>query len=302
MTKPILVVGSINMDLVVQVERHPKPGDTVLGGDTATHPGGKGANQAAAAARAGGNVIMRGLVGSDGYGEKLKEALQAAGVNTTRIDTVEGSSGLAFITVDAAGENMIVVSPGANGKLTPEQVSAELLNGIALIVMQLEVPFETVLHVAQLAHTRGIPVMLNPAPARDLPDTLMTRLAYLVVNEGEASLLSGIDVRDASSAMQAAQLLHTRGAKHVVVTLGGAGLVWFEGEHHGFMPAHEVEVVDTTAAGDAFCGALGAHLAEGSTFQEALRFANAAGALTVTKAGAQPSLPSREEIQVFVTG
>ena len=298
----ILVVGSLNMDLVVTVETHPRPGDTVLGGDTRTIPGGKGANQAAAAAKAGGDVAMLGLVGSDAYGEALREALQEAEVDVELIGTVEGPSGVALITVDADGQNMIVVSPGANGKLSPKDFEEGMLDGAALVMMQLEIPLPTVQAVAEAAAARGVPVLLNPAPAQPLSDEFLQKVRYLVVNEGEAALLSESSVTDADSALAAAQSLCGRGAEKVVVTLGARGLVWSGGDGEGRLEPHNVKAVDTTAAGDAFCGAFAVALAEGKGLEPALRFANAAGALATTKEGAQPSLPFRGEIEALLEG
>ena len=293
----ILVVGSLNMDLVVTVEAHPRPGDTVLGGDTRTIPGGKGANQAAAASKAGGEVAMLGLVGSDAYGEALKDALREAGVEVGLVDTAKGPSGVALITVDAGGQNMIVVSPGANGKLSPERFEEGMLDGVVLVMMQLEVPLQTVQTVAEAAAEWNIPVLLNPAPARALSDELLSKIRYLVVNEGEAALLSGSKVTDAENALAAAQSLRERGSDTVVVTLGARGLVWSGDGGEGTLTAHNVKAVDTTAAGDAFCGAFAVALAEGRGLKPALRFANAAGALATTKEGAQPSLPTRGEVE-----
>ncbi len=298
----ILVVGSLNMDLVVTVETHPKPGDTVLGGDTRTIPGGKGANQAAAASKAGGDVAMLGLVGSDAYGDALREALREAGVDTERVRTVEGLSGVALITVDADGQNMIVVSPGANGKLSPKDFEEGMLDGAALVVMQLEIPLPTVQTVAEAAAALGVPVLLNPAPAQPLADELLSKIRYLVVNEGEAALLSGSSVTDAESALAAAQSLRERGAEKVVVTLGARGLVWSSDDGEGKLEPHNVKAIDTTAAGDAFCGAFAVALAEEKGLEPALRFANTAGALATTKEGAQPSLPTREEIEGLLEG
>ena len=298
----ILVVGSLNMDLVVTVETHPKPGDTVLGGDTRTIPGGKGANQAAAASKAGGDVAMLGLVGSDAYGDALREALREAGVDTERVRTVEGPSGVALITVDADGQNMIVVSPGANGKLSPKDFEEGMLDGAALVVMQLEIPLPTVQTVAEAAAARSVPVLLNPAPAQPLSDGFLSKIGYLVVNEGEAALLSGSSVTDAESALAAARSLRERGAQTVVVTLGARGLVWSSDDGEGKLEPHNVKAIDTTAAGDAFCGAFAVALAEEKGLEPALRFANTAGALATTKEGAQPSLPTREEIEGLLEG
>ena len=292
----VLVVGSLNMDLVVQVEQQPRPGDTVLASDVATFPGGKGGNQAAAAARAGGSVTMLGRVGTDDYGRGLKEALETAGVGIHFVSEVDGSSGLAFITVDAVGENMIVVSSGANRRLKPGDLKDEHFEDVAMLLMQLESPLETVARAAELARARGVPTILNAAPARDLPAELLKNLSYLVVNEGEAAFLADMKVTNVSSAQAAGRKLLEQGVGNVIVTLGSNGVAWV-GESEGHLSARNVPVVDTTAAGDAFCGALAVKLAEGAILEEAVTFANVAGALATTKKGAQPSLPSREAIE-----
>ncbi len=301
MAKRILVIGSLNMDLVLNVAHHPEPGDTVLGGDLQTFPGGKGANQAVAAARAGGdtggNVAMLGFVGTDSYGSTLLESLAKAGVDAKAIQQISGPSGVALIAIDGAGENTIIVSPGANGKLTPDPISEDLFDGAALVLMQLEIPLETVREVAAQAQTRGVAVMFNAAPVQDLPADLLSNLTYLVLNEGEAAFLSGQGVTDEASAREAAKKLRSDGVNAVVITLGAQGVVWSAAESEGHLPAHDVEVIDTTASGDAFCGALAVRLAADYSLEDALRFANAAGALAATKKGAQPSLPSASEIE-----
>jgi len=301
----VLVVGSLNMDLVVRVSKLPSPGDTVLGSDVQSFPGGKGANQAAAAARAGGRVSMLGKVGSDGYGQELRRALREAGVDITTLLEHRGPSGMAFITVDEAGENVIVVSSGANRRLTPDALREELFNGVAVVLMQLETPLATVSRVAEMATKLDIPTILNAAPARALDDTLLAGIDYLIINEGEAALLSGCSLAEATElttfARTAATALRARGVGNVVVTLGGEGVLWLDEESSGHLPAHSVAVIDTTAAGDAFCGALATSLAEGLRLERAVRFANAAGALAATREGAQPSLPTRREITTLLT-
>ena len=307
MRKRILVVGSINMDIVVQVLEQPKAGETLLGSDALNIPGGKGANQAVGAARAipsslqdALSVSMLANVGTDGYGKTLTDNLEASGVATDNVDAVEGSSGIALITVDQHGENMIVVSPSANGKLVPRRLKPEMLDDVSMVVMQLEIPLETVETVAKAAFERQIPVLLNPAPARELSQELISHLSILVVNETEAEFLSQLKVESKATALEAAKLLQAKGTETIIVTLGGDGLVWLDGDSSGSIDAMEVEVVDTTAAGDTFCGALATQLSQGIVLEDALRFANAAAALAVTVQGAQPSIPSYEKIEAFL--
>ncbi len=305
MHKHILVVGSINMDIVVQVLEQPKAGETLLGSDAVNIPGGKGANQAVGAARSIGPevdlaVAMLANVGTDGNGKILKDNLEASGVDTRYIDAVEGSSGIALITVDQRGENMIVVSPSANGKLSPERLKTEMLEDVAIVVMQLEIPFETVEVVAKAAFERNIPVLLNPAPARELPNEFLKHLSILVVNESEAEFLSQVKVTDKQSALKAAHILQSMGVETIIVTLGSDGLVWLDKDASGSLEGFKVDVVDTTAAGDTFCGALATQLAQGTNLEEALNFANAAAALAVTVQGAQPSIPSFSKIEDFL--
>ncbi|MGQ9838269.1 MAG: ribokinase [Cyanobacteriota bacterium] len=300
MSQLIRVVGSLNMDLVVQVPHQPIPGETVLGSDYATYPGGKGANQAVAAARAGGQVQMWGAVGRDEFGQRLRENLEQNGIDIQQLQILEGPSGLALITVDPSGQNQIVVSPGANGRYTPQELPP--FTAAALLLLQLEIPMPTVLAVAEQAFAQGIPILLNPAPIQPLPGSLLRQIRYLVLNETEAASLSQSPIETREQAKKAAQRLQKQGIPTVILTLGGAGLVWADGEASGYLAAHAVKVVDTTAAGDGFCGALAACLAAGGSLQEALRFANAAAALAVTRAGAQPSLASRAEIEAFLAG
>ena len=243
---------------------------------------------------------MLGRVGSDGYADVLLNALGAAGVDTTSVLSSPGASGLAFITVDSAGQNMIVVSPGANAHLSPDDVAALQLARADVLLTQLESPLPTLIKAAELARAAGVRVLLNAAPVRDLSDDFLRLLHTLIVNEGEAEQLSGVEVRDPDTAHQAGKRLLERGAEHVVVTLGAQGAVWCSAEASGYLAAHAVDAVDTTAAGDAFCGALAAQLSAGAALPEAAAFANAAGALATTKAGAQPSLPLRAEIETLL--
>jgi ribokinase len=297
----IVVVGSLNADLVVHVERFPRAGETLSGHGFARFPGGKGANQAYAAARLGGAAAMLGQVGADDHGTWLTTHLADAGVDTSRVvrHDVE-PTGVALITVDASGQNQIVLVPGANGGFTPDRfVPVEsALARARVALLQLEIPLETVVAAARAAHRAGATVILDPAPAQALPDALIALADYLTPNETElASLTGGGHVRDEGDVRARAAQLLARGAARVLVKWGdrGAALVTRDGEH--WWRAHAVHVVDTTAAGDAFNGAFAVALAEGASPEVAGRFATAAAALAVTRPGAQPGMPSRGEVE-----
>jgi ribokinase len=305
----LLVVGSLNMDVVVTVPHVPQPGETVLGSDYALYPGGKGANQAVAAARAGScPVQLVGCVGSDAFGAQLRAAIQASGVGDQALHTVSGSSGVALITVvtaaDQQGQNSIVVSPGANAHLDPQRwqslVTPDLWGAAGLLLLQLEIPLPTVIEAISRADQAGIPVMLNPAPFLPLDLSVLQQVSYLVLNQTEAESLSQRRIRDISSAQEAALHLQQQGIPTVIITLGGSGVIWADqaGIHH--QPAFVVEVVDTTAAGDCFCGVLGSVLVAGGSLAAGIRFGAAAAALAVARVGAQPSLPWHHEIQRFL--
>lgn len=294
----IVVVGSLNMDLVVRSPRHPQPGETLLGAEFRTFPGGKGANQAVAAARLGGQVKLIGRVGADAFGDALLETCTRDGVDTGHVERLEDApTGVALITVDDAGQNTIVVVPGANGKLSPPDLlaAAPAFEGASVVVMQLEVPLLTVIYAADLARRHGARVVLNPAPAQPLSTTGLEQVDVLIPNQSEAALLTGC-----ASAGDAARRLIALGVRSVIVTMGERGVLIAEGETLTHLPAHQVSVVDTTAAGDAFVGAFAVGLAEGRTVREAAAWGNAAGALAVTRAGAQPSLPTRAELERFL--
>jgi len=294
----IVVVGSLNMDLVVRSPRHPQPGETLLGAEFRTFPGGKGANQAVAAARLGGQVKLIGRVGADAFGDALLETCTRDGVDTGHVERLEDApTGVALITVDDAGQNTIVVVPGANGKLSPPDLlaAAPAFEGASVVVMQLEVPLLTVIYAADLARRHGARVVLNPAPAQPLSATGLEQVDVLIPNQSEAALLTGC-----ASAGDAARRLIALGVRSVVVTMGERGVLIAEGETATLLPAHQVSVLDTTAAGDAFVGAFAVALAEGRTVLEAAAWGNAAGALAVTRAGAQPSLPARAELERFL--
>lgn len=299
----ILVIGSLNMDLVVRAERMPARGETLPGLDFHTIPGGKGANQAAAAARLGGQVSMLGCVGEDAFGEQLLATLQGFDVEIGAVRRAAGvSSGVAAILVDAGGDNRILVVAGANGQVSVEDIRAaeEPMRQARLVVMQLEIPLESVLAAARLARSVGTPVLLNPAPARDLPDELLGLVDTLVVNESEAGVLSGLPVNNIEEGFAAGEAMRRRGARQVALTLGAQGALVCSAQVTGHVPGFPVEVVDTTAAGDAFIGGLAVALLEGKPLEQAARFANAAGALACTRLGAQTSLPAREEVEALL--
>lgn len=285
----VLVIGSANADLTVRAPRIPGPGETVLGGDYALLPGGKGANQAVAASRAGARVAFCGAVGQDAFAPTVLGALAAAGVDTAALRELEAATGIALITVADSGENSITVSGGANARLGPEHLPD--LAGVTHLLMQQEIPAGTVLEAARRARAAGVAVLLNAAPARELPVDLFPLLDLLIVNEGELAALAPGDP------LLAARAVLARGPQAVVVTLGAAGSLAITAQQTYRQPALPVKVVDTTGAGDTFCGVLAAWLAGGAALPEALRAANVAGALACTRLGAQAAMPNRAEIE-----
>lgn len=299
----VLVVGSLNMDLVTRTQRMPRAGETLVGESFVTVAGGKGANQAVAAARLGASVAMIGCVGDDAYGQQLRAALLAEQIDCRGVDSVAGvSTGIASIVVDASSQNAIIVVAGANGCLTPKRISGldALLSNAAVVVCQLEVPIDTVLFTLQRARELGKTVILNPAPASaPLPVKCYAVLDYLIPNESEAAMLTGLAVDSPGSAQAAAQVLLAAGVGKVIVTLGEQGLLFASAQGVTHFPALPVTAVDTTAAGDTFVGGFAAALAAGLGEAQAIRFGQAAAALSVTRAGAQPSIPTMAEVQGF---
>lgn len=299
----IVVVGSSNTDMIIKLDRIPKEGETLLGGEFSMAAGGKGANQAVGAARAGGQVTFVARVGQDMFGEQAVDGFKQDGIDVSYVfRDAKKPSGVALIFVAKDGENSIAVASGANAALAPSDIrkAKEALTSASTVVFQLETPLETVEAAAKLAKKAGARVILNPAPAAKLPATLLCCVSILTPNETEAELLTGIKVQDAESAGEAAKKLQALGVETVVITLGSKGAFYQDKDQQGLIPAFKVKAVDTTAAGDVFNGALAVGLTEGRELKQALRFASAAAAISVTRLGAQPSAPTRKEIEKFL--
>jgi len=301
--KDIIVFGSLNLDFVVVTPKRPGVGETCLGKEFKTYPGGKGANQAVAAAKLGASVAMAGRVGDDVFADFLKESVTGAGVDWQLVLTTKGvGTGSAFIIVDDKGDNSIVVVPGANFCSGPEDVDriAPFLKDSKILMLQLEIPLDTVVYAAKVAKSLGVTVMLDPAPPQNLPPELLGACDIITPNEHEASYLTGREVLDIKTARLAASDLLSTGVGCAIVKLGAGGVVVGEKNAVDHIPGHKVPAVDTTAAGDAFSGAMAAGLSRGMSIREAATFANAAAAISVTRKGAQTSMPTREEVQNFL--
>ncbi len=303
MKNKIVVIGSSNVDLIMKMDHLPQKGETVTGGKFMQVYGGKGANQAVAAARAGGNVVFVSCVGEDAYTPQMVKNYRNDGIDTRFVFQEKGvASGYALIMIDNFGENIISVAPEANQLLTSEKI--ELANSVfdeaAIIVMQFEILEETVKYVIDTANKKGIPVMWNVAPAKKFDFSYISKTNILVLNEIETHFLSGIAVNDKKDAEKAAKTLIAKGVEKVIVTLGKKGAVAVSEEETEIVPAFKVNAIDTTAAGDTFCGTFAVALTEGKSLKDSLFFASAASAISVTKMGAQPSAPTREEIETFM--
>ncbi|UCF42469.1 MAG: ribokinase [Planctomycetota bacterium] len=303
MGKRIVVVGSSNTDMIIKVPHVPVPGETIIGGTFSTAAGGKGANQAVAAARAGGDVTFIGRVGEDMFGRKAKDGFVKDGINVDYVlSDKDAPSGVALIFVGEDGENSIAVASGANASLSPSDVesAADAIFSADILIMQLETPLETIQKAAAIASDKGVKVILNPAPACQLSDDILSHVAILTPNESEAELLTGIKVKSEKDAGAAADALIAKGIETVIVTMGAKGAFIVTADSKELVAGFTVKAVDATAAGDVFNGTLAVAMAEGKSLKEAVKFANAAAALSVTKLGAQPSAPTRQEIEKFL--
>ncbi|BCS89803.1 ribokinase [Pseudodesulfovibrio sediminis] len=299
----LIVLGSVNADHVLQVDTFPRPGETVIGHGYQVLPGGKGANQAVAAARLGADIGFIACVGDDDFGHRMIERFNEDGMETSAVMAVEGlPTGIALIQIAASGENSISISAEANAALTPEVLAPHMtmLTQAETVLMQLESPFETIELAARTVRKAGGRVVLNPAPARALPDSLLAELDMITPNETEAEMLTGVGVETEADARKAADILHDKGVGVVLITLGEKGAYVSSSEGARLVEGYSVTAVDTTAAGDTFNGALVTALQQGKSMDDAILFAHAAAAISVTRLGAQPSIPRLEEVTVFM--
>ena len=299
--KNICVIGSLNMDLVVNVDTMPKPGQTIIGSNFKEVPGGKGANQAVAMARLNGNVSMIGKVGEDGFGQTLINSLKNDKVDTTYIQTANGATGVALITVDKNAQNSIVVSPGANFEVKEDDIdnNIEAIKNSDIVVLQLETPLNTIKYALNEAKELNKYTILNPAPAVKLDDEIIKNVDLLTPNETELEIISGVSIETEEDIHRASQIMIEKGVKELIVTLGSKGSLYINKEKSMFQKSYKVEAIDTTAAGDSYTGALAVALSNDKTIEEAMDFASKVGALSVLKEGAQSSLPTLEDVENF---
>ncbi|HEX9652820.1 MAG TPA: ribokinase [bacterium] len=299
----IVVVGSANMDLVATTKTFPRPGETIFGKQFGMYAGGKGANQAVCCAKLGGRVDFIGKLGNDVFRDQLSSNMRDAGVNLQHLmSDPAASTGIALILVEESGENEIVVVSGSNMKLTPVDIERkrDVLAHSRVLLLQLEIPLECVVRSAEIAHSHGVTVILNPAPAAQLPDRLLSLVDYLTPNETELEIISGVPTSNRDGIGKAAAALLQMGVKNLIVTLGDQGCVWFQQNGFEAFPARPVKPVDTTAAGDAFNGAFAYSMSNSQSVPEAIGFANQVAAFSVTRMGAQSSMPTMEELQAFL--
>jgi ribokinase len=306
MRKPVVVVGSINLDLVATADHVPLPGETITGRDFSAFNGGKGANQAVSVARLGYPASMVGKVGDDSFGAALKNGLRKAGVNVKAVQIVKGASGVALINIGSDGQNNIVVVPGANGKMLPKDIArhAALLRKAGMLLAQLEIALITLETLGAFAHRHGIPLMLDPAPARELPNGLLQVTTWITPNESETRILCALDANEPvtpATAARCAELLLERGPKNVLIKMGSQGVYLATRDGmRSMVPAFQVKAVDSTAAGDAFNAGFAVSLLSGKNPLDAARFASAVAAISVTRKGAQPSMPTAREVAGFL--
>lgn len=303
MKNKIVVIGSSNIDLIMKMDRLPKKGETVTDAKFTQVYGGKGANQAVAATRAGGNVAFVSCVGEDAYTPQMIKNYQQDGIDTSFVfHEKDVASGHALIMIDSEGENIISVAPGANEKLSPEKIqqAISVFNDTAIIVMQYEIPEETIKYIIELANEKKIPVIWNMAPARAFDFSYIPKINILVLNEIEVEFLTEMKIKNEASAEEAAKILVEKGVKKVIITLGTKGAIVLTRNEKISVPAFKVNAIDTTAAGDTFCGTFATAFVEGKSLKESLLFASAASAISVTRLGAQPSAPTRKEIETFL--
>lgn len=303
MNAQIVVVGSLNMDMVVSLDHRPERGETILGSDFFMNVGGKGANQAVAARKLGATVAMVGKLGEDMFADQLLASLEQSGVDCAAIDKVSGeATGVAFVTLDQEGGNSIVVAPGANLRLTPEDVrkQEDLIRQAKLVLVQLEIPLETAREAIAIANRHRVPVMLDPAPAQPLPEEMLAMVDYILPNEKEIARLTGIQVTDPLTAKLAAVELIHKGVSTVFAKLGEKGVVVVGANRTFFVEPYNVKAVDSTGAGDAFAGGVAAALVSGEDVWAAAKFASAIGAITATRKGAQASMPMLDEAEQFI--
>tara|TARA_B100000575_G_C23143524_1_gene666567 strand:+ start:9045 stop:9977 length:933 start_codon:yes stop_codon:yes gene_type:complete len=300
----IVVIGSTNVDMIIKGDRIPKSGETLIGGKFFKAAGGKGANQAVAAARAGGKVTFLSRVGNDVFGQDAIQGYRNDKIDVShiKVDQTE-STGIALILVDSKGENCISVASGANMKLDQSDIKDATfeLDKADVVLMQLETPIETIEYIIKLLKNRQVKIILNPAPALKISDDLLTHLTIITPNETEVELLTGVPVNDKKDALKASRILLDKGVKNVIITMGKKGAFLHTKLNYKFIPAFEVSALDTTAAGDTFNGALAVAVAEGKALEDAVEYANAAAAISVTKMGAQPSIPLKKEIEDFLS-
>jgi len=299
--KKILILGSSNTDMVVKSERLPKPGETIIGGDFMINPGGKGANQAVAASRLGGDVIFVCKVGNDDFGERTCAILEKEKIDTSYIIKEKGGiSGVALITVDKDGENSIVVASGTNASFSVSDLSdvKDVIKNASILVLQLEIPIGTAIEASKIAKENGVTVMLNPAPApsNGIPKELLDNVDIIIPNETEAEIITGIEVFNSETAVKAAEVMNGMGISTVIITMGSKGAFLKDNKHSILIPSTKVNAIDTTAAGDTFCGALSVAFAESQDIVDAIKFACKASAIAVTRMGAQASIPYRKEL------